>query len=324
MSHAPNLKLISGTRHPELAKEVANALGVKLTETSISKFADGEIHTKIEESIRGDDVFVIQPTSCDVNEALMELLIMIDALKRASAGRITAVIPYYGYARQDRKATSREPISAKLVANLLEKSGADRVLVIDLHAAQVQGFFDIPVDNLDALPILVRHMMDKSLTDVTIVSPDVGGVKRARAMAKLLCAPIAIIDKRRTHANCAEVMNVIGEVAGKDCILIDDMIDTAGTITEAAKALKEGGAGRIFACAVHSVLSGPGLERLTSSVIEEVVFTNTIPIAKNKMAKNMTVLSVAPLLAKAIRCIHVHVSISTLFDEILNDNCTRG
>ena len=311
------LKIISGTINPALSNEISEILGIKLTDITISRFADGEIHIKILESIRGDDVFVIQPTCLKVNEALMELLIIIDALKRASAERITAVIPYYGYARQDRKSTSREPITAKLVANLLEKAGADRVLVLDLHAPQIQGFFDIPVDNLKAFPVMVNYLKEKKLDDIVVVSPDVGGVKRARELARVLNAPLAIIDKRRVAHNEAEVMNIIGDISGKNCVMIDDMIDTAGTITNAAKAISKAGAKDIYACAIHPVLSGPGSERLEKSPLKEVAFTNSIPISKEKMFDKFKVISVAPMVAEAINRIHQHVSVSSLFEETL-------
>ena len=314
-----DLRLISGTRHVELAKAMAEYLNQPLVETTIQRFSDGEIHVKVEESARGDDFYIIQPTSEDVNESLMELLIIIDALKRASAGSITAVVPYFGYARQDRKAGSREPITAKLVANLLTAAGADRLIILDLHAAQIQGFFDIPVDNLTAIPLLAKHFKDRK--NCVVVAPDVGGVRRARMFGKLLNAPIAIIDKRRPEANKSEVMHIVGDVKGKDCILVDDMIDTAGTICAAAKALKEEGAAGISIAAVHGVLSGPAKERLEQSVAHEIVITNTV--LHTALPKKVTVLSISEHLGEAVRRIHNNESLSVLFSEELNSPLKR-
>ncbi|GAC92311.1 ribose-phosphate pyrophosphokinase [Anoxybacillus flavithermus NBRC 109594] len=289
-------------------------IGVELGKCSVSRFSDGEIQINIEESIRGCDVYVIQSTSAPVNEHLMELLIMIDALKRASAKTINIVMPYYGYARQDRKARSREPITAKLVANLLETAGASRVITLDLHAPQIQGFFDIPIDHLMGVPILADYFKEKQLDDIVIVSPDHGGVTRARKMADRLKAPIAIIDKRRPKPNVAEVMNIIGNVQGKTTILVDDIIDTAGTITLAANALAEHGAKEVYACCTHPVLSGPAIERIQNSKIKELVVTNTIAIPEEKKTNKIVELSVAPLIGEAIIRVHEEQSISALFD----------
>ncbi|SFA51398.1 ribose-phosphate pyrophosphokinase [Anoxybacillus pushchinoensis] len=309
-----NLKLFSLNSNPFLAQEIAKVIGVELGKCSVSRFSDGEIQINIEESIRGCDVYVIQSTSAPVNEHLMELLIMIDALKRASAKTINIVMPYYGYARQDRKARSREPITAKLVANLLETAGASRVITLDLHAPQIQGFFDIPIDHLMGVPILADYFRDKQLDDIVIVSPDHGGVTRARKMADRLKAPIAIIDKRRPKPNVAEVMNIIGNVQGKTTILIDDIIDTAGTITLAANALAEHGAKEVYACCTHPVLSGPAIERIQNSKIKELVVTNTIAIPEEKKTNKIVELSVAPLIGEAIIRVHEEQSISALFD----------
>ncbi|KIP20489.1 Ribose-phosphate pyrophosphokinase [Anoxybacillus thermarum] len=309
-----NLKLFSLNSNPILAREIAKVIGVELGKCSVSRFSDGEIQINIEESIRGCDVYVIQSTSAPVNEHLMELLIMIDALKRASAKTINIVIPYYGYARQDRKARSREPITAKLVANLLETAGASRVITLDLHAPQIQGFFDIPIDHLMGVPILADYFKEKQLDDIVIVSPDHGGVTRARKMADRLKAPIAIIDKRRPRPNVAEVMNIIGNVQGKTTILVDDIIDTAGTITLAANALAEHGAKEVYACCTHPVLSGPAIERIQNSKIKELVVTNTIAIPEEKKTNKIVELSVAPLIGEAIIRVHEEQSISALFD----------
>ncbi|MCY7627013.1 ribose-phosphate diphosphokinase, partial [Bacillus safensis] len=271
-----NLKIFSLNSNPELAKEIADRIGVDVGKSSVKRFSDGEVQINIEESIRGCDCYVIQSTSAPVNEHIMELLIMVDALKRASAKTVNIVIPYYGYARQDRKAKPREPITAKLFANLLETAGATRVIALDLHAPQIQGFFDIPIDNLMAVPILTNYFEQKNLNDIVVVSPDHGGVTRARKMADRLKAPIAIIDKRRPKPNVAEVMNIIGNIEGKTAILIDDIIDTAGTITLAANALVENGAAEVYACCTHPVLSGPAVERITNSKIKELVVTNSI------------------------------------------------
>jgi len=309
----PNLKVFSLNSNKGLATEIASVIGVELGKCSVTRFSDGEIQIKIEESIRGCDVFVIQSTSQPVNENLMELLIMIDALKRASARTINVVMPYYGYARQDRKAHAREPITAKLVANLLETAGATRVITLDLHAPQIQGFFDILIDHLLAVPILSDYFAKKSLDDIVIVSPDHGGVTRARKMADRLKAPIAIIDKRRPKPNVAEIMNIVGNIEGKTAILIDDIIDTAGTITLAANALVENGASEVYACCTHPVLSGPAIERIQNSKIKELVVTNSIALPEEKKIEKVVELSVAPLLAEAIIRVHEEQSVSTLF-----------
>ena len=272
-----DLKLFTCNAHPELAKEIAELMGIKSGKSTVNKFSDGEIQVSIWESVRDCDVYIVQPTCAPVNDNLMELLIMIDALKRASAGRINAVIPYYGYARQDRKAKARDPITAKLVANLIQAAGADRVISMDLHANQIQGYFDIPVDHLLGLPILTKYFREKKLEDVVVVSPDHGSVTRARNMAERLDAPIAIVDKRRPEPNKSEIMNIIGDINGKNCILLDDMIDTAGTICNAANALIELGAKGVYACATHGVLSGPAVDRLKKSPIQELVLLNTLP-----------------------------------------------
>ena len=309
------MKLFACNSHPELASEVAQLMGVELGKCTVSKFSDGEISVNVWESVRGADVFVIQSTCDPVNEHLMELLIMADALKRASAKTINAVIPYYGYARQDRKAKARDPITAKLVANLLTAAGVNRVITMDLHASQIQGYFDIPVDHMLGLPTLANYFMEKKLNDVVVVSPDHGSVKRARQMALRIDAPIAIIDKRRQEANKSEVMNVIGDVSGKNCILLDDMIDTAGTICNAAHALIELGAKSVYACATHGVLSGPAIERLEASPIQELVLLNTIPIPESKMIDKMTILSVGPVFAETISRVYQNGSISSMFDN---------
>ncbi|MFC5543233.1 MAG: ribose-phosphate diphosphokinase [Bacilli bacterium] len=310
------LKIFSLNSNYPLAQEIAELMGVELGKCSVKHFSDGEIQINIEESIRGCDVFIVQSTSYPVNEHLMELLIMIDAVKRASARTVNVVIPYYGYARQDRKAKAREPITAKLVANLLETAGATRVIVLDLHAPQIQGFFDILIDHLMAVPLLSEYFKSKGFSedDVVIVSPDHGGVTRARKMAERLKAPIAIIDKRRPKPNVAEVMNIVGNVEGKICILIDDIIDTAGTITIGANALIESGAKEVYACCTHPVLSGPAIERIQNSSIKELVVTNTIKLPEEKMIPKITQLSVAPLMAEAISRIYENKSVSTLFD----------
>jgi ribose-phosphate pyrophosphokinase len=318
ISHGRNIKIFAGNSYPELAGDIANRLGLSVGESQVTTFSDGEIAVNIGETVRGLDVFVIQPTSAPVNNNLMELLIMIDALKRASAGRITAVIPYYGYARQDRKAKARDPITAKLVADLITAAGADRVLTMDLHAAQIQGYFNIPVDNLVGSPILSDYFIEKGFKDcddVVVVSPDLGSVTRARKFADKLNAPIAIIDKRRPKANVAEVMNIIGEVKGKKVILIDDMIDTAGTICNGASALVKMGATEVYACCSHAVLSGPAIERLETSVIKELVMLDSIHLPQEKMLDKIKILSVAPLFAEAIRRIYEEVSVSKLFEE---------
>src|SRR5713226_5932703 len=307
------LKLFSGNANRSLAEEIAQYLRVPLSDAEVSRFSDGEVFVKINENVRGADVFVVQPTCPPVNDTLMELLVMIDAFKRASVRRITAVLPYYGYARQDRKSQSRVPITARLVADLLEAAGVDRVLALDLHAGQIQGFFHIPVDHLFAAPVIIDYLGKKDLKDPVIVSPDAGGVERARAIAKRLHAGLAIIDKRREGPNVAVVMYLIGDVAGKEAVVIDDMIDTAGTLIQAVEALKREGASRILACGVHPVLSGPAIERIKTSPLEEVIVTNSIPVSSDKLAARVTVLSVAPLLGEAIRRIHDEESVSTLF-----------
>ncbi len=307
-------KVFAGNSHPELAEEIASIMGKPLGKSTVSKFSDGEISVSLWETVRGIDVYIIQPTCNPVNDNLMELLIMIDSMKRASAGRINAVIPYYGYARQDRKAKARDPITAKLVANLIMAAGADRVVTMDLHANQIQGYFDIPVDHLVGLPILARYFKEKKLDDVVVVSPDHGSVTRARNMAEFLNCPIAIVDKRRPEPNKSEIMNIIGDIEGKNCIIIDDMIDTAGTITNAANAIKEIGAKEVFACATHPVLSGPAVERIENSAISELVLLNTLPLPEEKILDKMTFLSVAPIFAEAMTRIFTNGSISKLFD----------
>ncbi|MFD3448310.1 ribose-phosphate diphosphokinase [Microbacteriaceae bacterium 4G12] len=309
-----NLKVFSLNSNAGVAEEIAKHIGVELGKCSVTRFSDGEIQINIEESIRGCDVFVIQSTSYPVNEHIMELLIMIDALKRASAKTINIVMPYYGYARQDRKARSREPITAKLVANLLETAGATRVITLDLHAPQIQGFFDIPIDHLMGVPILADYFKKKELKDIVIVSPDHGGVTRARKMADRLKAPIAIIDKRRPRPNVAEVMNIVGNIEGRTAILIDDIIDTAGTITLAANALRENGALEVYACCTHPVLSGPAIERIQNSNIKELVITNSIALPEEKKTDKIKELSVAPLIGEAIIRVYEEESVSTLFD----------
>ena len=311
------LKLFSLNSNIPLAKQVAKSLGVELSKCSVKKFSDGEVSINIEESVRGCEVFVIQSTSGPVNDNLMTLLIMIDALKRASVDTINVVIPYYGYARQDRKARSREPITAKLVANLLETAGANRIIALDLHALQIQGFFDIPVDHLLGAPLLANYFLENNFKDkdIVVVSPDHGGVTRARKLAEFLHAPIAIIDKRRPKANVAEVMNIIGDVKGKVAVLIDDMIDTAGTITLAAQAIQDAGALEVYACCTHPVLSGPALDRLNASVIKEVVVTDSIQVPEEKTGGKIVQVSVDQLMAEAIKRIHENRSVSPLFIE---------
>ncbi|MDQ0233351.1 ribose-phosphate diphosphokinase [Metabacillus malikii] len=309
-----NLKIFTLNSNPALAKEIADIIGVELGKSSVTRFSDGEIQINIEESIRGCDVYIIQSTSGPVNEHLMELLIMIDALKRASAKTINIVIPYYGYARQDREARAREPITAKLVANLIETAGSTRVITLDMHAPQIQGFFDIPIDHLMGVPILGEYFLEKQLEDIVIVSPDHGGVTRARKLADKLKAPIAIIDKRRPRPNVVEVMNIVGNIEGKTAILIDDIIDTAGTITLAANALVENGAKEVYACCTHPVLSGPAIERIQNSKIKELVVTNTIALPEEKRIEKLVELSVAPLISEAIIRVHEKQSVSLLFD----------
>ncbi|OGK79835.1 MAG: phosphoribosylpyrophosphate synthetase, partial [Candidatus Rokubacteria bacterium GWA2_73_35] len=301
---AYELKLFTGNANRPLAEEIAQYLRVPLSDAEVTRFSDGEVYVHVNENVRGADVYVIQPTCPPVNDTLMELLIMIDALKRASARRITAVLPYYGYARQDRKVEPRVPITAKLVADLLEAAGIDRVLALDLHAGQIQGFFKVPVDHLFAAPVMIDYLGKKELRDAVIVAPDAGGVERARAIAKRLNAGLAIIDKRREGPNAAVAMHLIGDVRARDAVVIDDMIDTAGTLIQAVGALAREGARRILACGVHPVLSGPALERIGASPLEEVVVTNSIPVPAEKRIARVTVLTVAPLLGEAIRRIH--------------------
>ncbi len=309
------LKIFTGNANPELAEEIAQYLGVTLGEAKVIRFSDGEVHVKINESVRGADVFVVQPTSQPVNEHLMELLILVDALRRASARRITAVLSYYGYARQDRKTRARDPITAKLVANLITASGARRVVTMDLHAGQIQGFFDIPVDHLPGVPILAQYFLQQKLENVIVVSPDLGGVTRARELAERIGARIAIIDKRRPEPNVAEIMNIVGDVKDKNVIMIDDIIDTAGTITQGADALKRRwGAKDIYVCCTHPVLSGPAIRLLEKAPISEVIVTNTINLPPEKRLNKIKVLSVAPLLGEAIIRIHEDLSVSKLFD----------
>lgn len=318
----PKLKIFALNSNKPLAKKIADVVGVELGKISVNQFSDGEIRINIEESIRGDHVYIIQSTSRPVNDNLMELLIMIDALKRASAKTINLVIPYYGYARQDRKARSREPITAKLVANMITMAGADRLLTLDLHAAQIQGFFDMPVDHLLGAPLLANYFLDNNIAgeDTVVVSPDHGGVTRARKLAEFLKAPIAIIDKRRPKANVAEVMNIIGDVKGKKCILIDDMIDTAGTITLAAQALADAGAVEVYACCTHPVLSGPAIERLENSAIKKVIVTDSIQLPEEKKSGKIVQISVSELMGDAIKRIHENKSVSPLFEKKFPSN----
>lgn len=308
------LKLFTGTANPALAQEIADHIGIPLGEIECGRFSSGEIQVRINESVRGADVFVLQPTCHPANDTLMELLIIVDALRRASARRITAVVPYYGYARQDRKTRGREPISAKLVANLLTVAGARRVLTMDLHAGQIQGFFDSPVDHLTAVPLLADYFRNKNLDNVTVFSPDTGGVTRAGELARRLGAEIGIIDKRRPKPNVAEVMNVIGEVKGRTVIMIDDIIDTCGTIVEGAKALLQRGAKEVYACGTHAVFSGPAYERLADAPFTEVVVTNTIPLRPDHQVGSIRVLSVAAMLGEAILRINQDVSVSQMME----------
>jgi ribose-phosphate pyrophosphokinase len=313
-TNSSRLKLFSGSSNRALSREVARYLGIDLGPMVRKRFADGELYVQIQESIRGCDVYLIQPTCHPVNDNLMELLIMIDACRRASARQITAVVPYYGYARADRKTAGRESITAKLVANLMTTAGADRVLSIDLHSAQIQGYFDIPCDHVYGSPVLVEYLASKGIEDLVVVSPDVGGVARARAFAKMLNdAPLAIIDKRRQAHNVAEVMNIIGDVEGKTAVLVDDMIDTAGTISAGAKVLRDSGAKRVYACATHAVFSPPAVERLSSGLFEEVIVTNTIPVPADRHFEQLTMLSVADMLGEAISRIHEESSVSSMF-----------
>lgn len=309
-----DFKVFAGNSHPQLAEEIASIMGKPLGKATVNTFSDGEISVNLWETVRGVDCYIVQSTCDPVNNNLMELLIMVDAMKRASAGRINAVIPYYGYARQDRKTKARDPITSKLVADLLVAAGVDRVVTMDLHAAQIQGYFNIPVDHLVGMPILVKYYKEKNLDDLVVVSPDHGSVTRARNVAQFLDCPIAIVDKRRPEPNKSEIMNIIGNIEGKNCILIDDMIDTAGTITNAANALKDLGAKAVFAGATHPILSGPAIERIENSAIEELVLLNTTPIAEAKKIDKMKILSVAPLFAEAMIRIFTNDSISKLFD----------
>lgn len=308
------VNIFTGNAHPALAEDICKYLGVKLAEAEVKRFSDGETRVKIVQNVRGKDVFIVQSTCCPANENLMELLIMIDAIKRASAKRITAVLPYFGYARQDRKDQPRVPITAKLVANLLEGAGADRVLTIDLHAGQIQGFFDIPLDNLYAVRIFEQYFSQKNLKDVVIVSPDVGGIKMARAYAKKLGAGLAIVDKRRISDTQAEAMHIMGEVKGKNVIIVDDIIATAGSISEAVGALKKNGAKDIYVAVTHPVLCGPAIERLSKIELKELVVTDTIPVSGEKMLPVITQLSVASMLGEAIKRIRNEESISALFE----------
>ena len=319
MEKRKRMAVFSGSSNLKLADEIAQELGISLGNVKLEKFANGEIYARYQESVRGADVFIVQsvcssPNGLDVNDNLMELLVMIDALRRASAGRITAVMPYFGYARQDRKAKGRDPISAKLVANMIEAAGADRVLTMDLHAAQIQGFFDIPVDNLHATSVFTKYFLDKfdNPEDMVVVSPDVGSVARSRSFANKMGMGLAIVDKRRERANQCEVMNVIGDVAGKRCLLYDDMVDTAGSLCNAAKAIVDSGATEVYACATHGILSGPALERIENSCIKELAFLNTIPAPENA-PKKIRYIDVAPVFADAIQRIYEETSMSVLF-----------
>lgn len=309
------LKIFTGNANPALAKEICDYLGLPLGEAFVGRFNNGEVQIMIDESVRGKDVFIIQPTSYPVNDNLMELMVMADALKRASARHITAVVPYYGYARQDRKTRGREPITAKLVANLMQTAGITRLVTIDLHAGQIQGFFDVPVDHLFGASILAKYINEKNMEDVIVGSPDLGGVTRARDLADRIGAPIAIIEKKRPEPGVAKVMNLIGDVAGKNCIIIDDIVDTAGSLVEGAKALEEFGAKSVTAAVTHAVLTDPASERIANSNIKELIVTNTIPLPENCNLPNITQLSVAPLLGEAIMRIFHEVSVSNLFDK---------
>jgi len=308
------MKIFTGNANPGLAGEICERMNIPLAKADVTRFSDGEINVQVLDNVRGCDVFVVQPTAAPVNRNLMELLIMIDALKRASASRITAVLPYYGYSRQDRKVQPRVPITAKLVADLITTAGANRVLTVDLHAGQIQGFFNIPVDNLFAASVLLDYLRTKQFKDLTLVSPDAGGVERTRAFAKRLNASLAIIDKRREKANVAQVMHIIGDVKGHDCLLLDDMVDTAGTLTEGVAALKNAGAGTVMAACTHAVLSGPAIQRINDSALDEIIVTNTIALdSKRKECRKLTVLSIAPLLSEAMTRIHEETSLSSLF-----------
>jgi ribose-phosphate pyrophosphokinase len=307
------LKVFSGNANPALAKEICEHLQIPLGDIQLTKFSDGELYCQILENVRGKDVFLIQPTCCPVNNNLVELLLMIDAFKRSSATRITSVLPYYGYGRQDRKDKPRVPISSKLVADLLTAAGTDRILAMDLHVGQIQGFFDIPVDHLYAAPVLIEYLKNLEIPNLTVVSPDAGGVERARAFAKRLDADLAVIDKRRTGPNEAEVLHIVGHVSGRNIIICDDMIDTAGTLVNTVHALRKKKAEKVFACATHGVLSGPAIERLRHAPIEEIILTNTVPIDSSSILPNMKILSVADLLGTAIQSIHEETSVSNLF-----------
>lgn len=321
MSYKDNIKLFALNSNKPLAEKIAKQMGLKLSTSSVVRFSDGEIQVDIDDSVRGKDVFLIQSTSAPVNDNLMELLIMIDAVRRASAASVNIVLPYYGYARQDRKTRAREPITAKLVADMIQAAGADRVLSLDLHAPQIQGFFDIPVDNLMGAPLLADYFLSNHLEeDAVVVSPDHGGVTRARKLAEFLGTSIAIVDKRRPKANVSEVMNIIGDVKGKRAILIDDMIDTAGTITLAAQALKDAGATEVYACATHAVLSGPAVDRLNNSVIKSLVLTDSIQQPAEKNLDKMILVSVGPLMGDAIKLIMEHKPMSPLFDTRYDAN----
>ena len=309
------LKIFTGNANPALAKEICDYLGLPLGEAFVGRFNNGEVQIMIDESVRGKDVFIIQPTSYPVNDNLMELMVMADALKRASARHITAVVPYYGYARQDRKTRGREPITAKLVANLMQTSGITRLVTIDLHAGQIQGFFDVPVDHLYGASILAKYINEKNLEDVIVVSPDLGGVTRARDLADRIGAPIAIIEKKRPEPGVAKVMNLIGDVKGKNCIIVDDIVDTAGSLVEGAKALEAFGAKSVMSAVTHAVLTDPASERIANSNIKELIVTNTMPLPENCKLDNVTQLSVAPLLGEAIMRIFHEVSVSNLFDK---------
>ena len=315
LSDENKLRIFTGNANPDLAREIAAYLGTTVGDSVVNRFNNGEIQVMINESVRGKDIFIVQPTCGPiVNDNVMELLIMADAFKRASANHITAVIPYYGYARQDRKARGREPITAKLMADLLETAGITRVVTIDLHAAQIQGFFNIPFDHMPGGPLLAEYIKEKNLENMVVVSPDLGGVSRARGFAEMLNAPMAIIDKRRPEPGVAEVMNLIGNVEGKNCILVDDMVDTAGSLTEGARALKKFGANEIYACCTHPILTDPALSRIAQSDITELVVTNTIPLAPSKKHPKIKVLSIAPILAETILRIYNDWSVSQLFD----------
>ena len=315
LSDENKLRIFTGNANPDLAREIAAYLGTTVGDSVVNRFNNGEVQVMINESVRGKDIFIVQPTCGPiVNDNVMELLIMADAFKRASANHITAVIPYYGYARQDRKARGREPITAKLMADLLETAGITRVVTIDLHAAQIQGFFNIPFDHMPGGPLLAEYIKEKNLENMVVVSPDLGGVSRARGFAEILNAPMAIIDKRRPEPGVAEVMNLIGNVEGKNCILVDDMVDTAGSLTEGARALKKFGANEIYACCTHPILTDPALSRIAQSDITELVVTNTIPLAPAKKHPKIKVLSIAPILAETILRIYNDWSVSQLFD----------